>query len=198
MTETDAQQDGFVSVNVRDTGAGAESALKYPTARIGHDHGVCVAEALELADRLCARRGARLTPLRRRVLELVWSSHQPHGAYAILEALDRDGERRSAPLTVYRALEFLVAHGLVHRIESLNAFVGCAIPDQAHSGQFLVCDLCGDVTEVNDERIAGAIAGRADAAGFEITRPTVEVHGHCRACRDGGATGPEIPSSGAD
>src|SRR3954453_3718975 len=93
-----------------------------------HDHADCVAAALGAAERLCARRGARLTELRRRVLELIWRSHEPIGAYALLDRLGRE-RGRVAPPTVYRALEFLIAHGLVHRIASLNAFIGCVHPD---------------------------------------------------------------------
>ncbi|MGB8273652.1 MAG: transcriptional repressor, partial [Alphaproteobacteria bacterium] len=130
-------------------------ALPFPGA--AHDHGSCVAAAVEHAARLCAKRHARLTDLRRHVLELVWRSHEPVGAYAILETLRREG-RKAAPPTVYRALEFLLAHGLVHRIESLNAFVGCVRPGSAHGGQFLICSACGAAAELNDGRIGRAVA----------------------------------------
>ena len=107
-----------------------------------HDHGDCIADALGMAEQVCAKRGARLTKLRRRVFELVWSSHAPVGAYDLLRHLarERDG---AAPPTVYRALDFLRKHGLIHRIESLNAFVGCCTPGEAHAGQFLICSRCG-------------------------------------------------------
>ncbi len=147
-----------------------------------HCHQACVAWALAEADRLCAARGVRLTPLRRRVLALVWASHRPRGAYAILKDLGA-GDRSPAPLTVYRALDFLVAHGLVHRIESLNAFVGCRRPDSAHNSQFLVCDTCGTAVEVADRTVAQAIETSAAELGFAVTQPTVEIHGVCRACR---------------
>ena len=148
-----------------------------------HDHGTCVKDALALADALCAQRGVRLTAQRARVLELVWSSHKPRGAYAILEDLSADG-KRVAPLTVYRALDFLLEQGLIHRIESQNAFVGCPDPGTAHMGQFLVCSCCGNATELTDRRIAAAIADSAAAQGFTVQRQTVEVTGICPACRD--------------
>ena len=93
----------------------------------GHEHQGCVADALARAEDVCRQRGARLTPLRRRVLELVWDSHRAVKAYDLLAAL---GETAGAakPPTVYRTLEFLMEHGLVHRIDSLNAFVGCPQP----------------------------------------------------------------------
>jgi len=149
-----------------------------------HDHGLCVAEAMRDAERICARRGVRLTKLRYRVLELVWSSHAPIGAYGLLERLSR--ERRGAtPPTVYRALEFLLAQGLVHRINSLNAFVGCADPAAAHAGQFLICRDCGAAAELHDSRVDRAIARGAAEIGFLAEEPTVEVSGICPACRAG-------------
>lgn len=164
-----------------------EGAASVPAA---HDHVACVRTAIAEAERVCDQRGVRLTVLRRRVLELVWLTHRPRGAYAILEDLGRDG-RTPAPLTVYRALEFLQAQGLVHRIESLNAFVGCARPGARHSSQFLVCSTCGDATELNDGRVTEAIRATATDLGFQISRQTVEVHGICPRCQG------EQPSSAA-
>ncbi|WP_114395081.1 Fur family transcriptional regulator [Oleisolibacter albus] len=148
----------------------------------GHDHHSCVATALSRARQICAARDVRLTPQRERVLELVWSSHRPRGAYDILEDLSQDG-RRVAPLTVYRALDFLLEQGLVHRIESLNAFVGCADPGHAHAGQFLVCERCGEATELSAPEVSQAIATVAARSGFAVSRQTVEVAGLCPACQ---------------
>lgn len=150
---------------------------------VRHDHGSCVKDALARADAICTERGVRLTAQRARVLELVWSSHKPRGAYAILEDLSADG-KRVAPLTVYRALDFLLEQGLIHRIESQNAFVGCPDPGTAHTGQFLVCSCCGNATELTDRRIAATIAESAAAQGFTVQRQTVEVTGICPDCRD--------------
>ena len=99
-----------------------------PLACLPHDHSRCVAEALAEAEALCAKQGTRLTTLRKRVLELVWASHKPLGAYDILGVLSEEDGRRAAPPTVYRALDFLLENGLVHRIASLNAFIGCVHP----------------------------------------------------------------------
>jgi Fur family zinc uptake transcriptional regulator len=105
-----------------------------PIASRPHDHSHCVHSALSEADTLCAQKGLRLTALRRRVLELVWQSHKPLGAYDILAVLSEQDGRRAAPPTVYRALDFLLENGLVHRISSLNAFVGCVHPGARASG----------------------------------------------------------------
>ena len=151
--------------------------------RAGHNHRACVAEAIRVAEQVCARRGARLTKLRRRVFALVWSSHAPVGAYELLRRLGRE-RQGAAPPTVYRALDFLRAQGLIHRIESLNAFVGCPRPDHAHAGQFLLCSGCGAAAEIDDSRVSAAIERRAVEMGFAVRRKTVEVVGLCPPCRN--------------
>ncbi len=151
--------------------------------RRGHDHGRCVSDALTAAAALCAREGERLTPLRKRVLEFVWSSHQPIGAYAILDRLRTENGRAVGPPTVYRALEFLVERGLVHRLASLNAFVGCAQPGETHIVQFLICRQCGTAAELDDARVAGALARSAAELGFRIQNQVIELSGLCSHCR---------------
>ena len=151
-----------------------------------HDHDHCLQDALDRADTICRDNGARLTDLRRQVLRLIWSGHNPLGAYEILGALR--AERASAqPPTVYRTLDFLLEHGLIHRIESLNAYVGCNAPELPHGGQFLICRICGMTAELNDARIDTAISERARAAGFEVGRRTIEVDGICPHCQGKGA-----------
>jgi Fur family zinc uptake transcriptional regulator len=152
-----------------------------PFSTVPHDHQNCIDTALDEAAELCARRGVRLTQVRRRVLELIWDGHQAAGAYAILDAL-REENHRAAPPTVYRALEFLSAHGLIHRIESLNAYIGCVRPDHDHAGQFLICESCGATAELHDQRIARAVGEGAHRAGFQALRQTVEVAGLCPDC----------------
>lgn len=147
-----------------------------------HDHQRCIAQALAAAEEECRRRGARLTDIRRRVLELVWASHRPVGAYALLEMLGRDG-RPAAPPTVYRALDFLVEQGLVHRIALLNAFVGCCRPGRPHNGQFLLCAECGTAVELDDAEVDAAVERAAERLGFSVTRRTVEIEGLCPQCR---------------
>lgn len=160
-------------------------------APLRHDHSKCVRDALDAAAALCRQRGARLTETRRHVLELIWAEHRPVGAYDLLAALARDGQA-AAPPTVYRALDFLLAQGLVHRIESLNAFVGCPEPGRPHRGQFLICEACGRSAEIRDRRVDSAIRRNAEGAGFALSRTTIEAHGLCPDCRDGDASaGPQ-------
>lgn len=150
----------------------------------GHNHRRCIAAAMDQAAQVCVARGARLTAQRRRVLELVWSSHKPVGAYTLIDQLAERGQR-VAPPTVYRALDFLLANGLVHRIERLNAFVGCPAVDRDHAPQFLICGDCGDVAELHEQAVSAAIAAGAQAAGFTGWRASVEVVGICPECTPG-------------
>ena len=147
-----------------------------------HDHQHCVEDALRTAEAVCSTKGARLTSLRRRVLELVWQSHRPVGAYAVLDQLKQE-RRSAAPPTVYRALEFLLEQGLVHRIQSLNAFVGCAHPNEVHRGFFLICQDCGDAIEVEDDSVDGAINRSAKRFGFQVQSRTIEAAGICPECK---------------
>jgi Fur family zinc uptake transcriptional regulator len=147
-----------------------------------HDHRHCVEDALAAAERLCADKDLRFTPLRRRVLELVWSSHKPVGAYALLDQL-RNEDLGSAPPTIYRTLDFLIENGLIHRIERMNAFVGCSHPGEAHRGFFLICIECGNAEELQSEGLSESISANASRRGFSARDMTLEVTGTCADCR---------------
>ena len=145
-------------------------------------------DRLAYAAAICARNGANLTEIRRQVLALVFAAREPVGAYALLDRLR--GERANAtPVTVYRALDFLLAQGLIHKVERLNAFIGCADQgtphDHDHAVQFLICRTCGTVTEMEDAGIAQSVQAAASRSGFRPTRATVEVEGLCAACAPG-------------
>lgn len=147
-----------------------------------HDHARCIEAALDRAAAVCMDRGVRLTELRRRVLEIIWQNHKPLGAYSILDQLRQDG-RAAAPPTVYRALEFLLEQGLIHRIASMNAFVGCSRPGHISDGQFLICRDCGSSTELNDGKLEKVITRNSGSLGFTVERLTIEVSGLCPHCR---------------
>lgn len=142
------------------------------------------ADALAQAENLCRQRGARLTDLRRRVLEIIWSHPKPMGAYAILDVLRDDG-RQGAPPTVYRALDFLLEQGLIHRLVSLNVFTGCRQPDSRHGGQFLICQDCGQVNEINNLAVEALLRAEAAAHQFTVLTQMVEVLGRCPDCQRG-------------
>ena len=146
-----------------------------------HAHGRCVGRALSRAEARCRQRGARLTQMRRRVREVIWDSHKAGKAYDLLDRLS-ESEKSVRPPTVYRALDFLMAHGLVHRVDSLNAFVGCSGSDEQHNAQFLICQECGEVSELDGAVIGQAVAQQAARAGFKVRRQMGELHGECPAC----------------
>ena len=147
-----------------------------------HDHSRCIEAALDRATEVCDLQGLRLTPIRRRVLELIWHSHTPIGAYSILEQLAQNG-RKSMPPTVYRAIAFLRSASLVHRLDSLNAYIGCGDPGEAHSGQFFICQKCDSVAEIHDTATAGLLADQAATLGFHVEKPCIEVSGLCNRCK---------------
>jgi Fur family transcriptional regulator, zinc uptake regulator len=160
----------------------ATSNVRYTESLGKHDHRRCVTRALAAAEKICDERKLRLTPLRRRVLELVWNRHAPIGAYDILGSL-KEGEGALEPPTVYRALKFLQDAGLVHRIDSLNAFIGCESPQDGHTAQFLVCRQCNRVTELDDPAISQLLVERARILGFVTDAQDIEIKGLCGACR---------------
>jgi Fur family zinc uptake transcriptional regulator len=148
-----------------------------------HDHRRCTADALKHAEVLCAERAQRLTPIRRQVLEVLLESHNPLGAYEIMDRAAASGTR-PAPITVYRALDFLRDNGLVHRIESRNAFVACV--NNHASGDlvvFLLCERCGAVGEAASAAVADQLKAAARAAGFIPKTPVIEITGICSHCR---------------
>ena len=149
-----------------------------------HNHAKCTAELLSRAERTCERRGSRLTDQRRDVLNCVAQSHAAVGAYDIIERMAERGPR-PAPITVYRALDFLQAHGLVHKIESRNAFVACSHAHDGHPAAMLICETCGLVAELDAPRVFDDLEVLAGAQGFTEHRTVIELSGLCAMC--GGA-----------
>jgi Fur family zinc uptake transcriptional regulator len=151
-----------------------------------HDHAGCVARAVAAVEAICADRQLRLTPPRRRALEILLEQHRALGAYDVLARMAADGLGAHPPVA-YRALDFLVEHGFAHRIEGLNAFVACPDPAARHRPAFMVCRRCRTVAEdqlaAEDQGAAESPLGpSASAAGFRIERMVVEAEGVCRSC----------------
>ena len=140
-----------------------------------------VNRVLKCAEVLCRERGVRLTDQRKTVLRLLCVSDKPLTAYELLDRM-RGVVKNPAPPTVYRALDFLLEQGLVHKLESLHAYVGCTHPDHPHASQFLICDDCGEVAEVEDASLAKSLKAAGKAIGFRTKRPIVEVLGTCAQC----------------
>jgi Fur family zinc uptake transcriptional regulator len=160
-----------------------KSPLKTVFPAPGHDHDLCASDAIAHAEAVCAARDGRLTPVRRRVLEALLASHHPLGAYELIDRLATAGER-PAPITVYRALDFLRDQGLVHRIESRNAFIACAHNhDSGDPVVFLICEKCGVVGEAAAAAVAETIRTASKNAGFTPKTPVIEISGICAHCR---------------
>jgi Fur family zinc uptake transcriptional regulator len=147
-----------------------------------HDHAHCAHDALERAEALTLASGARMTQVRRRVLEILLEEHKALGAYDVLARLAKEGFGNQPPVA-YRALEFLVEQGLAHRIQRLNAFTACTHPGQDHAPAFLICRLCHMVAEAEASAARTALDAEAARAGFQIERSTIEALGLCPNCR---------------
>lgn len=149
-----------------------------------HDHGRCTADALAHAEAVCEQRAQKFTPIRRQVLGALLSSHRPLGAYEVIDELAKSMPR-PAPITVYRALDFLMANGLVHRIESRNAYLACAAHDHDSTSAvaFLICERCGLVGEISSASFAKNLNAAARSSGFAPKLSVVEITGVCTHCQ---------------
>ncbi|NCQ22993.1 MAG: Fur family transcriptional regulator [Rhodobacteraceae bacterium CG17_big_fil_post_rev_8_21_14_2_50_63_15] len=149
-----------------------------------HDHKRCVQAAIAAVEAHCETHRLHLTPVRRRVLEILLNRHSALGAYEILDTLRVEG-LGSQPPVVYRALDFLVSHGFAHKIERLNAFIACTHPGQDHTPAFLICRRCDAVAEAHAEPTKGMLGRAASDSGFVIEQAVVEAVGLCPRCHEG-------------
>jgi Fur family zinc uptake transcriptional regulator len=152
--------------------------------RRAHDHQRCAADALDHAEAISRREGLRFTEQRRNVLEALLASHVPASAYDVIDRLAAHG-RRPAPVSIYRALDFLVEHRFAHRIESRNAYVACDRGDDCapEATLFLLCDQCGAAGETSSAELHTLISAAAATVGFAPRAPVVEIRGLCANCR---------------
>lgn len=148
-----------------------------------HDHTKCVSKALDTAENLCMVRGVQLTPIRHQVLELIWDSHKAVKAYDLLDRI-RPMQNAAKPATIYRALDFLIEQGLIHKVESLNAFVGCSCSDHQHELLLLICKHCNEVEERPASKVMQALSQEFYQAGFSPHSKAIEAHGICANCSD--------------
>lgn len=148
-----------------------------------HDHAACVRSTLAQADAACKARRLRMTPIRRRALEILLAEHRALGAYDLLAVLAKEG-LGTAPPVAYRALDFLTAAGFAHKIEGLNAYIACAHLGADHTPAFLICTNCKSVAEAETQTTSGRLAEAARSVGFRIDRTVIEALGLCPACQD--------------
>jgi Fur family transcriptional regulator, zinc uptake regulator len=170
-------------IKAKDVSAGkVPSDLTADPAFAPHDHSHCAGDVLARAEALVAAGGRRLTPVRRRTLQILLEAHRAMGAYDVLQRLAAEGFGNQPPVA-YRALEFLVENGLAHRIRRLNAFTACMHPGQAHSPAFLICRLCDAVAEAPGVPVRAALDTAAAGMGFAIERSNIEALGLCPTCQ---------------
>lgn len=149
-----------------------------------HHHVHDAPEFIHAVEHACSERGLRLTPIRANVLQLIAHAGKPVKAYELLEWV-REGKDvgANAPPTVYRALDFLMTHGFIHKLESINAFIACHHPNsRKHSAPFLICDNCHNAVELEDKDVVAQLNACARALGFQPQMQTLEVHGICAKC----------------
>jgi len=174
---------------IKDRAAEAEAAMPAPAfEHSDHDHDHCAKDAVAHAEAISAAEGLRFTDQRRKVLAALAESHVPASAYDVIDRLAVSGPR-PAPISVYRALDFLVEHGFAHRIESRNAYIACsrgAGHDQPGEGSatiFLLCEACGAAAEAASTELMQALAAVTRAADFAPRAPVIEIRGLCARCR---------------
>ncbi|MEM7400386.1 MAG: transcriptional repressor [Pseudomonadota bacterium] len=146
-----------------------------------HKHNACVKQALQKAEKICIENKCKLTPTRKRVLELIWKSHKPIKAYDLLAQLSSEDFVEKPP-TVYRALDFLIENNLIHRIESQNTYIGCNTNHDTSDSKFLICDSCNEVEELVEPKLQRTLNEVSKKQGFTPSLVNVEVHGICAQC----------------
>ncbi len=148
-----------------------------------HDHGSCIEQAIARARKVCEARGIRFTPLREALLRVLMASHTALGAYDVIDRMNEQG-RRLAPISVYRIIDVLVEAGLVHRLESKNAYFAClSRHENGASMVVLICEACDRVAEAEVPGASGAIEAITEDAGFSVSATVLEVQGRCPDCR---------------
>ena len=149
-----------------------------------HDHERCMNAALQLAREICQKNKVNLTPTKEQVLKLIWQSHRPIGAYQIQDQLAKISRKAVAPPTVYRALQFLTKLGLIHKIPSLNSFIGCPFPNSPQSNLFLICEGCGNIAEVSCNSVDYLLQKTCGTANFNLNSKNIELFGLCVLCNE--------------
>ncbi len=147
-----------------------------------HNHYGCMDHALQTAEQICLKKGVRLTAIRRSILELICANHKAIGAYELLD-LFRERDPKAKPVTIYRALDFLIEEGLVHKIESLNAFIACLQAETQHKSAILICDRCKNAYEINATSVYDSLYSLSEAVEFKPLYLTLELHGLCASCQ---------------
>jgi Fur family zinc uptake transcriptional regulator len=149
---------------------------------VHHSH--AGADLADAARATMEKSGEQWTQMRAAVFKALASFDKPASAYDIAEKVSRDEGRRIAANSVYRILDLFVGANLARRVESANAYLANDHPDCLHDCIFLICDRCGQTTHLDDDRLTSGVRAAAKNAGFDPTRPVIEVRGRCGECED--------------
>jgi Fur family transcriptional regulator, zinc uptake regulator len=147
-----------------------------------HPHSLAIEDRQLAARRAFEAAGEQWTPMRATVFDVLLTAPGSIGAYDVADRVSKSLDKRIAPNTVYRILDLFVAHNLVSRIESKNAYLASAHPEHADDCIFLVCDACGMTTHIDNPGVTDGVRAVAVAAGFHPERPVIEVKGRCADC----------------
>ena len=145
------------------------------------NHDICINEAISQAELICNEQNLRFTDLRRNVFKIILQNHRPAKAYDVLEHL-QENDSSAKPSTVYRTLDFLLEHGLIHKLHSSNSYTSCGHPKKHSQCYFLICDICNEAKECCDKSLTVAFNDIASANNFKARNITVEISGICKRC----------------
>ena len=145
------------------------------------NHKICIDDAIKKAESICNQKGLKFTKLRQKVLELIWKNHNYVKAYDLLEELKKIDDSAKPP-TIYRSLDFLIENGFIHKIQSLNAFIGCAHPKEHKECYFLICKNCQNIEECCSKKIDKVVTSTTGQNNFKPNQVTLEISGICKEC----------------
>tara|TARA_B100001248_G_scaffold180359_1_gene137194 strand:- start:1034 stop:1489 length:456 start_codon:yes stop_codon:yes gene_type:complete len=145
------------------------------------NHKISINEALKKAEIICNKKGVKLTKLRQKVLTLILKNHGYVKAYDLLNDLKKNYASAKPP-TVYRSIDFLMEHGFIHKIQSLNAFVGCSHPEEHEDCYFLICKECKNIEECCSNTVKKVLTSTSGKNNFSPNQVTLEITGICQDC----------------
>lgn len=141
-----------------------------------------IEESISRVVEICKENNLVFTEIRQKVFEIIIEHTKPIKAYEILDDLTKILGKSSHPPTVYRAIDFLIENGFIHKLNSINSYVGCFHPKIHKECYFLICKKCNIYQECCDKNLTDNIFKTADKRDFIVSNTTLEIEGHCQGC----------------
>ena len=148
-----------------------------------HDHRKCSKKVIQNAEETCLKFSLNFTPIRKKVLEIISSNHKPSRAYDLLEKLRDDGFCDKPP-TIYRALDFLIENKIVHKLNTINAYVACFDEESEEISCFLICEMCQEIEEFHNKNLNKVLTNIGKKRGIEIKNLNLEIGFKCQECKN--------------